>query len=605
MKSLYKFLICLFLAGFGLQSCNHDEFLKEEPYTVFSVDYFKTPSGFQAGIYTLYSGMRYLYGPEGMVSLGSVGTDEWTLAEQARAGSPGFALTLGNYTLDPANGALQTPWNRSFNNINLANGLVEFAAEVDIPESQKNVLLGEIRFLRALYYMLLVQQFGAVPLDLGSGDLRFNQAPFQGFNRVNHTELFSANYRAIIADLEFAIANLPDQRPAGAFKIARPVALHMLAKAHIQRAYSDARESDDFSKAYQYATEVINNQGRYGVSLQQNFADIFKAGNDYNSEILLSIERVPGNFGANEIGTPNSIGAGKGTDAHNDFCGDYTALRAPLASSPNTPCATRAIPYGRPIRRFCPTPYAYFVAFADKQNDSRYHGSFRTLYIATQNSGPYEAGVDTAIVLADTDHIADSLNALTNEDGTRKLTYRVVAPREYYFIGGSIDAALTRNFYPCISKFEDPDNLDPNNQATRPFPVARLAETYLLAAEAALALNNRAEAMNLVNVVRTRAAYRPGLGAGEAAERAQNMTLTNSGDITLDFILDERTREMMGECTRWPDLATRGKLIERTVKYNQDAAPNIRPYHVLRPIPTEQLDRISDSNKAIYQNPGY
>src|SRR5690606_37875907 len=131
------------------------------------------------------------------------------------------------------------------------------------------------------------------------------------------------------------------------------------------------------------------------------------------------------------IGTPNSIGAGKGTDAHNDFCGDYTAMRAPLASSANTPLGTRAIPYGRPIRRFTPTPYAYFIAFADKTNDSRYHGSFRTLYLATQASGPYAVG-DTAMVLADTDAMADSLNALTNGDGTRLLSYRVVAPREYY-----------------------------------------------------------------------------------------------------------------------------------------------------------------------------
>jgi hypothetical protein len=604
MKSLYKFLICIMLIGLGGQSCNQDKFLEENPYTVFGVDYFKTPSGFRSGIYTLYSGLRYLYGPEGMVSLGSVGTDEWTLAEQARAGSPGFALTLGNYTLDAANGALLTPWNRSFNNINLANGLVGFAADVDMADAEKNVLIGEVRFLRAQYYILLVQQFGAVPLDLGSGDLQFNQSPFQGFNRTNLDALLAANYAAIIADLEAAAASLPDARPAGAFKVSRAAALHMLAKVHLQRAYSSAAQGNDYAKALEYSKEIIDNQGKYDVTLLPNFKDVFRDGNDYNKEIIFSIERVPGNFGANEIGTPNGIGAGKGTDAHNDFCGDYTAMRAPLASSSNTPLGTRAIPYGRPIRRFCPTPYAYFIAFADKINDSRYHGSFRTVYQATQASGPYVVG-DTAMVLADTDEIADALNALTNDDGSRKLKYRVVAPREYYFIGGSIVSTVTRNFYPCISKFEDSKNLDPNNQATRPFPAARLAETYLIAAEAAMALNNKQQAMEYLNVIRTRAAFRPNLTPAEVAERAAAMQLTNSAVVTLDFILEERTREMMGECTRWPDLATRGKLLERTIMYNSDAAPNIKAHHVLRPIPREQLDRINDTNKALYQNPGY
>ena len=76
--------------------------------------------------------------------------------------------------------------------------------------------------------------------------------------------------------------------------------------------------------------------------------------------------------------------------------------------------------------------------------------------------------------------------------------------------------------------------------------------------------------------------------------------------MTLDFILDERTRELCGESTRWPDLAIRGKLIERVRLHNTDAAANITANkHELRPIPKEQLDRIIDANKGQYQNPGY
>lgn len=615
MKKWHKNIALVMIAGMSLTACKEDEFLREQPYTVFSVEYFKTASGFENGIHSIYSGLRFLWGPEGMVSLGSVGTDEWALAEQARAGSPGFALTLGNYSLDAANGALLTPWNRSFNNINLANALIGFTPEVAIPEATKSRLVAEARFIRGLYYLNLVQQFGAVPLDLGSGELKFNQSPFQGFNRLNHQELLAKNYEAIIADFQFAVENLPDRRPTGAFRAAKGAALHLLAKTYIQRGYSTAKQPTDFERGYQVATELINNRSRYGTELLAHFADVFKPGNDYNQEILFSIERVPGNFGANEIGTPNSIGAGKGTDAHNDFCGDYTNVRAPLASSSFIPTSTRAIPYGRPIRRFCPTPWAYFKAFSDKTNDSRYDGSFRTMYYATTTTGPWVAtlvtanglvtSTDTAFIAAHTNAQADSLNALRNPDGTRRLKYRVVAPREFYFIGGSIDPNLTRNYYPSLSKFEDLQNIDANNQATRPFPVARLAETYLLAAEAALQTNRINEALQFINVIKTRAAYRPGLSAATVAARAERIQVRNATEITLDYILDERTRELMGECMRWPDLATRGKLLERAKKYNTDVAANIKDFHVLRPIPREQLDRTEDPDKAKYQNPGY
>ncbi len=580
--------------------------LDENPYTVFSVEYFKTPAGYQNGINALYSGMRFLYGPEGAVGIGVDGTDEWTYAEQPRNGAGGTAdyLTLGNYTLDFANGAILTPWNRSYNNINLANAIVDLAPEVPLPDEQKNVMLGEARFLRALYYLNLVQQFGAVPLDLGSGDLKFNQTAFDGFNRLPMAELLVKNYQAIIDDLTFASQNLPDKRPANAFKLSKAAAYHLLAKAYLHRAYSAAQQGTDFNSASTAAMQVINNQALYGVALQQDYAAVHRAGNDYNSEILFSIERVPGDFNANEVGNPTSIGGGKGIDAHNDFQGDYTSVRAPLASSTTQPCGTRAVPYGRPIRRFCPTAWTYFTAFNDKENDSRYDGSFRTFYIATQTGGGFTAGVDTAFVLAHTDRIADSLNGISPA-GPRLKPYRVIAPREFYIIGGTTDVNITRNFYPSLSKYEDPANLAANNQATRPFVVSKLSEVYLIAAEAAMAQGRTADAMDLINVLKLRAAYRPGLTPAQVQTRYEAIRVTNAASINLDFILDERTRELCGESTRWPDLAVRGKLVERVRAFNPDGAANIQPFHVLRPIPKGQLDAVSDPNKAQYQNPGY
>lgn len=596
IKSIY--IAALTVGILSVMSCKN--ILEEEPKTVFSTEYFKTAEGFEAGIVTLYSTMRYLYGPEGAVSLTVNGTDEWTYAEQPRngAGGTGDHLTLGNYTLDAANGGLLTPWNRSFNAINMANMLLDLGELTGIAESILKERNGEIRFLRGWYYMNLVAQFGAVPLDLGSGELKFNDKPFQGFNRENLTELLAKNYQVIIDDFIYATQNLPDRRPANAFRLSKSAAYHMLAKAYIHRGYSNVAQTSDFESAYTTAKHLIDNRATYGTELQTYYEDIHAAGNDYNSEILFSIERVIGNFNANEQDNPTSISGSKGIDAHNDFCGDYTAVRSPRLSSSTRPTATREVPYGRPIRRFCPTPYTYYHAFADKKHDSRFDGSFRKVYIATETVGGFVKGVDTAFILVDSDHERDSLYAMNKP-------YRAIPPSEYYLISGTLDPAITANFYPSLSKYEDPGNIQANNQATRPFPVAKLGETYLLLAEAAYKTNRLEEAKDYINVLKRRAANRKNLNEAQILINYDIIEVKNSNVIDLDYILDERTRELCGESMRWPDLAVRKKLVDRVKAYNTDGATNIKDYHMLRPIPRSQLDNVSDENVARFQNPGY
>src|SRR5215216_6329857 len=104
MKRNFKLLASIFAGCFLLVSgCSKK--LEEHPFTVFSPEYFKTPAGFQNGINAVYSGFRFLYGPEGAVALGVDGTDEWTFAEQPRNGAGGTQdfLAMGRYTLDASN----------------------------------------------------------------------------------------------------------------------------------------------------------------------------------------------------------------------------------------------------------------------------------------------------------------------------------------------------------------------------------------------------------------------------------------------------------------------------------------------------------------------
>jgi hypothetical protein len=68
---------------------------------------------------------------------------------------------------------------------------------------------------------------------------------------------------------------------------------------------------------------------------------------------------------------------------------------------------------------------------------------------------------------------------------------------------------------------------------------------------------------------------------------------------------DERERELLGEQSRWFDLARWGNLIERVKLHNPQGAPFIKAHHILRPIPQLQIDRAEGTSSGFPQNPGY
>ncbi|MFW0714660.1 RagB/SusD family nutrient uptake outer membrane protein [Pedobacter sp. N23S346] len=601
MKTRYFFQAMVLSTIIMLGGCK--KALEERPYTAFTTDYFKTPDGIQSAINSAYSGMRYDYGPIGAVLLANMGTDEFTFGDQ---GNSGQTLELGTYQIPPTNGSILTPWNRNYSNINLCNAILKFAPEVSMSETAKNTIMGEARYLRAHYYMLLVQQFGAVPLDLGSGDLVFTDVAFFGFNRLPFNDILKKNYQAMINDLIFASQNLPVTRPTGAFKLSQSAALHLLAKIYLYRGYSDAKEPTDFSNAYKTAMELINNKAKYGTDLLQDYSLIHKQGNDYNQEILYSIERLPLNNANNEVPNPETEFANKANIAANLFTCNYQ--NAATVSGVSL-IDDRPFQYNRPLRQVAPTPYVFNKVFADKVNDARYDGSFRTLWtVATLRTGAdleafktKLAGVgfalgDTAIYLAPTDARAAQLKAAGKK-------YKVIGPSEYWS-----NQNKTNQIYPSLKKYNDSIRSTFQDASGRPFIVAKLSEVYLMAAEAALQDGRPADAVPLINTLRERAAYRSGLSASVLAARRVSMRIDVS-QINLDFILDERTRELCGESLRWADLAVRKKLVERVKLYNPDGATNVQNFHNLRPIPQAQIfsvvDPAGDSNRNKYQNPGY
>lgn len=604
MKTIFSKFFAVVITLSLLAGCG--DVLEEQPYTTFTTDYFKTPQGLQDAVNAVYAGLRYNYGPNGALAIANVGTDEWTYGDQPRTGADNDVLGLGTYNITTSQGSILTPWNRSFQWINSCNAVIQFAPGVSLPETTRQTLLAEARYLRAQLYMILVQQFGAVPLNLGSGNLQFNTNPSTVFYRDNVEQLLVDNYSAIIDDLIFATQNLPDIRPANAFKLSKAAAFHLLAKAYIQKGYSSASESTDFENGYQAAMELINNKAKYGVDLLANFGDVFKEGNDYNKEILFSVERMPLNNSANEVANPGSDFSNKVNIANNMFNCNYQQPSFPGASFACIP--NRVLEYGRPLRRYAPTKWMLETAFpiSERVPDSRFDNSFRTVWYAATLDAPGTAGYntyvdnlatlglslgDTAIYLAPTDEIAAALKAIPKK-------YFVLGPSEFY-----TNQNTTWNLYPNLTKYTSTQRANFNDVSGRPFVVSRFAETYLLAAEAAMQMGDNAEAADLINVLKLRAAFRVGLSTADINARYDAIKVTPA-DITLDFILDERTRELAGESVRWPDLAVRGKLVERAKAHNPDVT-GIQAHHVLRPIPQGQLDAISNPDPESYQNPGY
>jgi hypothetical protein len=604
----------LLLAGMGItlltmNSCNKK--LNENPYTVNTVAMFQSPQGIQLALNSVYSGCRWVYGGGTMNIIADLGTDLWTWYDRAN----NQALQVSSYTLDYTNGALQNMWNNLYNNINMCNGIITWAPTIAGIDTAN--ILGQAHFFRGLHYLMLVEQFGAVPVDIGSGDYAFNTSPFAGFNRLPLNDILSKNWAGIIGDLTYAAQTLPDKRPTSAFVLSKSAAYALLAKAYIFKGYSANAASSDWQNAYNAAMQLINNQAQYGCSLLQNYADVTaESGNNYNSEILFAIERIPGNSIANEQNSTSGAGTAgeKDVNATNDYNMSYDQLNCPVSGSGARPCATRTPLYGRPLRVLSPTPYLFNTVFADKTNDSRFDGTFNTVYLASvATNAPYPSGSsfsgsftynvgDTAFVLA---HSVAEYNTLRAAQLLSAKPYRVISPDEMKAINGDFTGGSTDAIYPSMKKYWDSKKPDANTGGGRPYPVLKFSEVYILAAEAAMKMGNNAEAAKQINVLRKRAASRSGLSAAEVAARETAILNATPATITLDFILDELGRELAGEENRWPDLAMRGQLLNRVQAYNPPGAVNIKEYMTVRPIPKNQLDALTVPDANQYQNPGW
>ena len=596
-------------------SCS--KILKEDPQGNIVPSIFNTQGGLLAGIAGVYNDLRSLWGTEGFSMQNLGGVDE-TL-EGASASSTDF------FTYNPMTGADESGgfWNNAYQDINTCNAILQFGQTVTLDTATKQQYLAQAKFLRAFWYFYLVQNFGDVPLHL-----TYITQPSTADSR----QPMAAVYTQIIQDLTDASTQLQvtspvtasASQPFGGKAAAQGAALYLLGKVYLTRGWSSAAVAGDFAQAASILSNLITNQATYGFGLWQDYADAFgenvpapgsRANFDYGKETIFVSDHTNNlQYGLYQVGQSLSGGVGQNllpwfqtwNYPSNSGINSYKNAAGNLVNF-GTTAMTRDVINGRPYIRVRPNnTYVLGQAFAERNNDSRYSKTFQTVWI-TNTATPVS---NTAGAANNSRGISYTMNVGV-DTAVWMPPYEVTGAPQFNgttaFKGIIIPPSLQTNaYFPANMKFDDWTRpaADYNDPSTRPVILWRFSDAYLLAAEAYFKANDPINAAKYINVIRERAAYRTSNTALQNAAAAAAMDIQPS-QVTIDFILDERTREFYGEGIRWLDLVRTQSLVNRVKTWNPvEAGAHLQTYMALRPIPQSEIDAVT-TGPTFPQNPGY
>lgn len=502
-------------------------------------EYYATESGYTSLINAIYSPLRTIYGGDPWLFEG--GTD---LFATGRTTVDVCDLYSNAYT--SANEAVTTFYTEHYKAIALANEAIYWGGE----DASRAGGIAQARGLRALYYLNLVQQFGGVPLVTARTSGTMTSAERASAEAV---------YEFIISELTAlsTSSDLAASATDGSFN--QKAASHYLAKAYLSRGYLTNSQAD-----FQAAVTAAQAAGA-GQALTTPFATLFSNAGEGNAEVLFYV-----GYSAATVDDPKEDGNKQ--QAH--FCSYLDGQEKGHKYTTST---------------LTPTLWMHEVFNTNTNNpaqDERYEGTFMT-ELRQSYWDFYDA--DKKDVSPVTYYYCPSWE-MENVDAWRaanpeaRANAQVVAMTEngsnINGIETSYESKMTEDVYGVASfrKFDDTENGRTyfNTQSSmRDIYLARLGETNLIAAEACVQLNDAAGAARYVNIVRTRA----------------NATQATQAEMSIDYILNERARELAGEYHRWADLARTGKLAEYVEAHNPDiSAGQVADKFYLRPIPLSAIE---------------
>lgn len=627
------------------------DILEEQPRSILEPGFFKTEQGVNGGLTSLYAHLRFLYGNAYYYNSGVTGTDEATYAQSADANFKVMDVSgQGNIT-PTVDGGIGTLWTNAFPAINTASGIIENATAVGLKAS----LIAEARFFRAFDYFMLVQTYGGVPLDMGAGELKFNTSPSRTSIRNTVPEVYT---KAIFPDLLAAVNDLPDAgRLTGT--VTKTVARLFLSKAYLTYAWwlqnpnniptypaSDRTDPDGhnaawyFQQAYDVATTAIENPGAYG--LMPTFYEVNVGGNERNKEILFYADHTEASEKYNGASLTYGNGGGADNFASWMMTWNYTEIRSYKAadlsgSAVSTVLREASQDLGRPWTRMAPPVNVFETTFANKTDDSRFDGTFTTVYRGNwpKNSDKTEFyyganGLKVYPGEAILSFLPDELGipvTYTTGAGKSNVGAGTTPGRADFLVALSGTSRVT---YPgtwklCTYRTDNGTGLgQPNAAITRPFNIAKFSEFYFIAAEAAVkgaTTKPGKSARELINVIRARAGkwkFNRAQNVAQTTDNSAAMVAATPATLDINYILAESSREYYGEGFRWFDLVRTQKWGEVAGTYKIASSTKgdhtavtvtrtIQPNLYLRPIPQGQLDgmEMTADEKAAYQNPGY
>lgn len=703
MKNI-KYLIVSAVCLLTISACG-DKFLDEDLTTMQVNTYLDTPEGIKELALGLPQTLRLPACYEFSYAMNNMGTDEFA------CGSDAAAEPWNNYdarlqsTVTSSSNTVQpvTTWDVLYAALSNQNTVIQKAPNLLAGDPDLNNILGSAYFMRAWSYFYLVQQWGDVPLQL---------TPIEGFTREFSRTPRKEVIQSVIDDFQKAYDLLQNVAAPVEGKIYKDAAAHFLAKVLLYRQseinsdFNADTKNEDLARALTLCDEVIAHR-----PLAPNFADLqnFTGAGSANQklpEVLLTAQ-----FSSASTGRFSNQMPWYFISIYQNWAGMIRDLSG-----------------SREYARLRTTEYT--INSYDRVNDSRFWKSFRTMQrlnspgrntnVGTQqvlgqvgvmfivnspnDADRFEAQTGDGInlssigypgsvvgrqpplikikdaagvfdtlrspVYAAFDYPGEGVNVVPNVIVSYRKVRNLPNADTYGYAtleNAGLPTPQNNSTWPSLNKFLDATRTGiTTDNGSRSFTVARVAETYLIAAEVKVRQGDNAAALTYINKVRERAAYKAGedrdsyvdggqsfttldgststtfwghntyyisnnipfgtIGATDikinsvAALPAEDAAIISKLGYSSDFdkmiclILNERTRELCGEMHRWTDLARTKTLVKRTLTYNDDAAYSntLKEHHLLRPLPQEFLDQIWKNGHALtadekqaMQNPGY
>jgi len=630
--------ICIILFCMIEISCNKSYLDEYNPSNRTTTTYYNNAAGFEALTTSCYPLMRDITQQR---YLTINGTDmfcnaTWPAIYYGLSNPLGSQYDQYDTRLNASAGEIQTLWDYLYREINRCNSVMYYApGAVGESDSLKTLRKGEATFLRSLCLFWAVQQWGDIPMPLTPSQ--------EGTLSVTKT-LAKDVYTQIIGDLTNCVNVLPAaQNDVG--RVTKGAAKFLLARVYLTRGWnynnSLGGSAADFTSALALCDQIIAS-GLY--PLESNWNNLWPAHNK-NPNVDVNISNPAASVATCNVSKEViwAIQYANSADYQGDPSNGTTLIgnnmRSQFGGGPSGVAQqARTSTYNRWNGINQPTFAAYLLF--DPTLDTRYEGTFTSVTYATTagsvslaSNNPNPQNITLTYKVSDTTAICLPWNnpatttAQFGKDipgGTKN--YSVANVNQYGvglgYINGTQGVVNTLNWStPMFWKFFQPGVTYGDGYSTFNDPLFRSAEVYLMAAEAIVQGGTGAQ-LGTADVYYNKVLDRAlGANSGKSPVRPANISVPSvpvtstvsyratAANITIDMILDERARELMGEGDqRWYDLKRTATLISRGTKYNAwtgfglNGTPLIAAKHYLRPIP---IGMINNTSPTIDQNPGY